>query len=33
VAAEQLALRAFNPGKAQTVAQAGSLSRSRLFCR
>jgi hypothetical protein len=33
VAAQELALAAFHPGKAQTVAQAGCLSRSSLFCR
>jgi len=30
--AERIALAAFDAGKAQTVAQAGCLSRSGLFC-
>ncbi|GLR50253.1 hypothetical protein GCM10007923_14590 [Shinella yambaruensis] len=33
VAAEHLALGSVHAGKAQTVAQAGRLSRSSLFCR
>ncbi|GAA4185330.1 hypothetical protein GCM10023069_67800 [Shinella granuli] len=33
MAAERIALGAFHTGKAQTVAQAGRLSRSSLFCR
>ncbi|GMB82901.1 hypothetical protein NN6n1_36840 [Shinella zoogloeoides] len=33
VAAEQFALVGLDAGKAQTVAQAGCLSRSCLFCR
>ena len=33
VRAQQVALGVFHPGEAQTVAQAGCLSRSSLFCR
>jgi hypothetical protein len=33
MAAQDIAVGAFHPGKAQTVAQAGCLSRSSLFCR
>jgi len=33
VAAQRVAMGGFHPGKAQTVAQAGCLSRSSLFCR
>jgi hypothetical protein len=33
MAAQDIAVGAFHPGKAQTVAQACRLSRSSLFCR